>query len=226
MKKSFKVLGNIQNIPEYQQWSALAVGTNTIANSPEFLQKAKIKGRKKVAELLEEQYGYTNSSVVGADPEDFSKWNITNNSVVQRISNLLGMDKPSGRVQILSPGAMVPLHVDDLRIGYIEGADQVIQKNEFTAEELAEFNNNPRVAARVLIMLEDWQHGQGVIFGDHWFDHWKRGDTVIWDWVDGVHATVNAGYWDRPLLRLSGLVTEKFLKNQQLNTPFTLDFNG
>lgn len=221
---NYKYLGNISNIPSYQSWSKEMVKSNTISNSPEFLKEAKIKGRKHVADLYEEKYGYTNSSVVGADPEDFSKWGITDDSVVQRIGALLGMRKPSGRVQLLEPGAMVPLHIDNLQLGYIDGADQVVQKNEFTDQELSELAVNPRLATRVLIFLEEWRHGQGVIFNDEWYDHWKAGDVIAWDWVTGVHATVNCGYWQRPLLRLSGLVTDRFDQFKNSDTPFDLNY--
>jgi len=200
------------------------VQPNTISNSPDFLKKAKIKGRKWVADFYEEKHGYTNSSVVGADPEDFSKWGITNDSVIQRIGALLGMSKPSGRVQLLAPGAMVPLHIDNLQLGYIDGGDQVVQKNEFTSEELTKFDADPKTATRVLIFLEDWRHGQGVMFDDSWYDHWKAGDVVTWDWITGIHATVNCGYWQRPLLRLSGLVTDKFSNYASANTPFDLSY--
>ena len=221
---NYKYLGNITNIPDYKSWSQEMIKPNTIGNSPDFLKEAKIKGRKWVADFYEEQLGYPNGSVVGADPEDFSKWGIIDDSVVQHLGQLLGMNKPSGRVQLLAPGAMVPLHIDNLQLGYIDGADQVVQKNEFTAQELSELAVNPRLATRVLIFLEDWRHGQGVIFDDSWLDHWKAGDIVTWDWVTGIHATVNCGYWERPLLRLSGLVTDKFDQFRSSSTTFNLTY--
>lgn len=224
MTASYKLVGNICNIPDYHQWSSQSIGTNTIANAPESLANAKLAGRKKVADLYEKQYGYKNSIYVGGDPEDFLKWEITNSTVIDNIAKLIGYNKPSGRVQVQLPGSMVPLHLDNLKFGYIDGTDQVVQKNEFTQDEIKQFNNNPTVASRVLIFLDDWYHGQGVMFNDQYFDKWQRGDVVTWNWIDGIHATVNAGFWARPLLRLSGLVTKKWTNFKDSSVPFSLNY--
>jgi hypothetical protein len=220
---SYTYLGNIANIPDYTTWSEPRVAPNRIVDSPEFLQQAKIHARRSVADQLVKEFGYPEPTVVGADPEDFSKWAITNSTVTDRIGALLGFDQPNGRVQVMAPGAMVPLHLDNLRLGYIDGNDQVVQKVEFTQQQRDLMNADPTSVSRVLIMLEDWKHGQAVLFGDQWFDHWRAGDVVGWNWLTGIHATVNCGYWSRALLRLSGLVTDRF---RQISVPFELNYQS
>lgn len=221
---SYNYLGNIANIPNYQRWSQKIVGPNTIADSPEILREAKIAGRQRVADRLGQEFGYGKSEVTGADPEDFSKWGISDDRVVLRLADLLGLIKPSGRVQLLAPGAMVPLHLDNLRLGYIDGEDQAVQKNIFTEQEKQLMMSDSSSIARVLIFLEDWRHGQAVLFEDKWYDHWRAGDIVTWEWTDGIHATVNCGYWERPLLRLSGQVSNRFREFCTASTKFNLSY--
>ena len=66
-----------------------------------------------------------------------------------------------------------------------------------------------------MIFLDDWRPGQGITYGtidEKTFSHWKRGDVITWNWEKLVHSTFNTGFFDRPLLRIDGLVTEKTTK--------------
>jgi hypothetical protein len=230
MTKHYKYLGNIRNIPSHTKWNEFLTAGQTIAQSIPSLQEAKYISRMAVAKQLTQELGYQDTdigTIVGeaADPKDFDRWQVTDTTVVERIGELLGYCKPSGRVQTLAPGALQPLHIDDLGYGYIDPKEVSLHKIQFTQEELAAFHKDRRTASRVLILLTDWRWGQGIIFGDEVYDHWRAGDVVYWDWPTGAHSTFNAGYWHRALLRLSGLTTQRFETFVQAETPFELDYN-
>ena len=45
---------------------------------------------------------------------------------------------------------------------------------------------------------------------------WKRGDCITWPWRDVPHGTCNYGHKPRPVLNITGIVTEgtkEFLSN-------------
>ena len=230
MTKHYKYLGNIRNIPPHPEWNEFLSHGQTIAQSIPSLQQAKHISRLAVAQQLTHELGYSDtdiSSVVGesADPKDFDRWLVTDTTVVERIGNLIGYRKPSGRVQTLAPGALQPLHIDELGYGYIAPEESSIHKIQFSDQEIAAFQRDRRTASRVLILLTDWRWGQGIIFGDEIYTHWRAGDVVYWDWPTGAHSTFNAGYWHRALLRLSGLVTDRFKELSESSVPFELDYD-
>lgn len=180
-----------------------------MVDGPESLNKLKIGSRTAAANMLREKYNLPEIDSI-ADPMDMERWKITDPAVVNQIAEFLGFRKPSGRVQVLTPGASLPLHLDNLEVGYILNCEDSYQNNEFTQEDLDLFYANRYNAQRVLVMLEDWKPGQLILFEDQVFSHWKAGDVVHWPWQTVIHSTVNSGYWNRPLLRLSGFATEKF----------------
>jgi hypothetical protein len=230
MTKHYKYLGNISNIPPHPEWNKFLTPGQTIAQSIPSLQEAKYISRMAVADQLTQKLGYRDTDVAtitgeSADPKDFDRWWVTDTTVVERIGELLGYRKPSGRVQTLAPGALQPLHIDDLAYGYITPEETSLHKILFSPEELAAFQKDRRTASRVLILLTDWRWGQGIIFGDEVFDHWRAGDVVYWDWPTVAHSTFNAGYWHRALLRLSGLTTDRFEAFVKASEPFELDYN-
>jgi len=205
----FKIICNIPGIPDYTTWSAKSNDAQPLSQTSGYLREIKIETRTNAIAVLNQRLPLREIDGM-PDSLDFERWHITDSSVVDRISEFLRFQKPSGRVQVLGPGATVPLHLDDLRRGYFDGSEPSYQKNEFTDRELEEFQRNPQCAQRVLIMLEDHHPGQCIIFGDQVCNSWKKGDVIHWDWINVEHATVNAGYWRRPLLRLSGLVDQNW----------------
>jgi hypothetical protein len=58
-------------------------------------------------------------------------------------------------------------------------------------------------------MLDDWKLGQVFQLGTANFHQWRRGDCITWDWKNIPHATCNMGWWDRPMLQITGYVTER-----------------
>ena len=208
---SYKIICNISdlNLPGYKQWSERTDVSARMVDGPESLTKLKIGTRSKAAQMLRDQYGLPEIDSI-ADPMDMERWKITDPTIVNKIADFVGLRKPSGRVQVLTPGAMLPLHLDNLEVGYLLNCEDSYQNNEFTQQEIDAFYADRNIAQRVLIMLEDWKPGQYILFGEDVFSHWQAGDVVHWHWQTVIHSTINAGYWNRPLLRLSGFAEQKF----------------
>jgi hypothetical protein len=222
----FKCIGRIKNIPDYAQWAteqAAPTNINTALMLPE-VRQTRIAIRTKIATELAQRHGYDNTDVVGEDPLDYTKWKITDYSVVHRIADLLGLTKAIGRVQIQSPGQMVMPHCDDLSKTYVGELADVEHYHHVSldAADRARFAANPRSATRILIMLQDWRIGQGFGTEQGVITHWQRGDIFAWDWPTVVHSTFNNGYWPRPLLRITGMTTDRW--QDLLEADFTMEY--
>lgn len=61
---------------------------------------------------------------------------------------------------------------------------------------------------RCFVALEDWQPGQIVNFEPHYWEKWKKGDVVFFDWRNTIHSTANTGEHHRPLLKVTGTVQD------------------
>lgn len=61
---------------------------------------------------------------------------------------------------------------------------------------------------RFLIMLEDWEPGQLVQFGNRIYTQWRAGTAFTWEWSTLPHATWNGSWRKRPALQLTGSATD------------------
>ena len=73
--------------------------------------------------------------------------------------------------------------------------------------KVTEFDKNPSMIRRFAIMLADWELGQIFQLGNANFTQWRAGDCITWEWRDIPHSTANMGWWDRPMLQITGYVT-------------------
>ena len=60
-----------------------------------------------------------------------------------------------------------------------------------------------------MVMLQDWEPGQFLMYGNQMFDRWRAGDVHTFDWQNLPHATANASLTPRPMLVVTGVKTEK-----------------
>lgn len=127
----------------------------------------------------------------------------------QRLGDILGLKKPFGRLQRQSPGTMATMHMDDLNIGYMRSYESMNDDITFSEEELRLFDSNNAHAIRFLIFLQPSLPGQLVYVGKQVISQWDAGEILAFDWLTTPHATANAGFWDRDLIRITGLCTEK-----------------
>lgn len=118
-----------------------------------------------------------------------------------RAVSLFKFDKIfDAQVQIQHPGNTVTLHHDD-----------------FTSIE--------DKTIRLLILLEDWQPGQSMCFGNTTLTCWKSGDVIFTDVEKIPHSTSNAGWVSRSLLQITGVPSEHTIQMLAFGLGF-VDIDG
>ena len=121
----------------------------------------------------------------GGDPDmTMYQGSYTIGPVMQKMIDALGMDNCRHKLHIQLTGEVVTMHMD--KHYELDGGE----------------------ARRFLIALEDWEPGQFVMFGNQLCERWTAGDIFTWEWKDIPHATANASLHKRPLLAVTGVVTE------------------
>ena len=78
--------------------------------------------------------------------------------------------------------------------------------------------NNPEghQMTRFVVMMADYRWGQIFQLGNSFFSQWHAGDCMTWDIPNLPHATGNIGLWDRPMLQLTGIKTQRTDKIMRL----------
>ena len=226
----YRCIGNIANIPDWRDWSEQKYGgtnVNTNVMDPA-LRHIRVTQRTKTAKVLEDKYGYKDTMVFGEDVLDFVRWAVTDPTPVQRISDLLGIGNGIGRIQLQNPGQMVMLHQDDLRKTYFGELQEMEHwyQVDIPESDKQKFAQDPLCATRVLITLEDWRPGQGFGTEHGLIANWRAGDVFAWEWPTAIHSTFNSGYWPRPLLRVTGMVTDRWNNWFETDQQFQLDYNA
>lgn len=202
---SYKKVINLPDLRNFQTFTEKI----EFDEQEENFSTVRVKGRYRAIEQLNVSNQAQATAIVDVDAKGFDRYRITDEHVIDQIAEQLGLKKPSARVQILPPGRVTLLHLDDLGKGYMYPVEEHLRTIDFTPQELENFNNDPRTALRFLIMLEDSMPGQLMLFGDKVISSWSKGDVIYWDWPTVAHSTINTGYWPRALLRISGLASDK-----------------
>ena len=122
----------------------------------------------------------------GGDPDmTMYQGSYTIGPVMQQMIDTLGMDNCRHKLHIQVTGEVVTMHMD--KHYELEGGE----------------------ARRFLIALEDWEPGQFMLFGNQVCERWTAGDIITWEWKDMPHGTANCSLYKRPMLAVTGVVTEK-----------------
>lgn len=137
----------------------------------------------------------------GADPhaEVFNRTAAEDIDIFQKISDTLGMQDSMIKFHNQTTGQMLHTHIDNF-------AARPERENSF---KVTEMDRDPDTMRRFAIMLADWQLGQIFQLGNANYSGWRAGDCITWEWQDMPHSTANMGWWDRPMLQITGKVTEK-----------------
>ena len=148
----------------------------------------------------------------GADPnmEEFARAAADDIEVFRKIADWLGLEEPAIKFHNQTTGQMLVEHIDNF-------AGRKERENSFKETD---FDKNPQLIRRFAIMLDDWKLGQVFQLGNANFHQWRAGDCITWEWQDMPHATCNMGWWDRPMLQITGYTTERtweVLKNSNKN---------
>ena len=109
--------------------------------------------------------------------------------IFQKMVDHVGLADAEVIFHVQYPGEMLNLHVD----------------------KQYEYNEDETKTARILIFLEDFQAGQFFQMGTS-FIQWRAGDIIWFDWKNIPHATANAGWEPRPIMVVTGTITEKTKK--------------
>ena len=163
------------------------------------------KGRNEQAppeDLAAEEY---DMSRVGIDPKmtiTHLNWDLP--TVLQRISDLFGLDDVMNRIHVQYPGELWNLHLDKLQ--------------KWSPED-------PSRVMRIMIQLTDWQPGQFWEYGNYHHRGWSAGEVTTFDWANVPHSTANAGHHPRVTLQITGVVTDQtrdFLRILRSRSPYRL----
>ena len=137
----------------------------------------------------------------GADPhmKIFNRAAAEDIEIFQQVSNYIGMDDCYIKFHNQTTGQMLVEHIDNF-------AGRQERANSFKVTRL---DKHPEVIRRFAIMLDDWKLGQVFQLGNATWTQWRAGDCITWEWQNIPHATCNMGWEDRPMLQLTGYVTEQ-----------------
>jgi len=119
------------------------------------------------------------------------------NKEYQKIIDAIGLDNPRITIHVQIPGQMHPLHMD-----FAHGGGKWEYLGDKKEEKLG----------RVFVMLDDWYPGQVILMANEHIVKWKKGDVVYFRWQDVPHGTCNFGHENRPMLFITGEITDKFQK--------------
>ena len=75
-------------------------------------------------------------------------------------------------------------------------------------DKLYDLDEDPSKVIRLMVMLQDWEPGQFIMYGNQQYDRWRAGDIHTFDWQNVPHATANASNKPRPMLVITGVKTE------------------
>ena len=134
----------------------------------------------------------------GADPKmiiyrglkDFTKC-----PTLQKMTDFFGLQPVKSKLHIQFTGEVLNMHID----------------------KLYDLDVDPKNVIRIMVMLQDWEPGQFLMYGNQQFDRWRAGDIHKFDWPNIPHATANASNKPRPMLVVTGVkskTTNKILTKE------------
>jgi hypothetical protein len=121
--------------------------------------------------------------------------------IFYKMMDYLGVDVHMSRLHIQRLGQVTPMHIDQQMRYARDGWKQIWQE--------AGADKNPLKLRRFLIMLQDWDYGHAWLFGNKYFQQYKSGTAVTYDWCNMPHGTANFGYNPRLTLQFTGFISEK-----------------
>lgn len=113
----------------------------------------------------------------------------------KEMGKMFGLEKSASRVHIQMPGSVFNIHIDKLR--------------KVSPE------SRPDDIIRIMVHLNDYEHGHFMQYGNYVHQFWKAGDFYTFDWRHVPHSTANASLTPRSILLITGVKTaetEKFLR--------------
>lgn len=126
---------------------------------------------------------------------------------LQDIVDAFGFESTIIKYDVQMPGQCFYWHLDAF------GGALKRFRGDFDNTDISDIDQRDHM--RVVVFLEDQKNGQMWQQGNLLLS-WKKGDCITWPWKDIPHGTTNYGHDPRPVLNITGRVTNKtrdFLKN-------------
>ena len=168
--------------------------TQTINNSQEITWRNRnpINGTSK--DINAEEYDLVRSGAAA----DLKLTNLEYNllPVFQRMTDALHLHRGDkgdiqSRVHVQFPGQVWNLHID----------------------KLEKWNKaDPHSVYRFMIMLNDWEPGHFIQYGNFVHTGYRAGEIYSFDWYNTPHCTANAGHSPRCTLLVTGVASDQTLK--------------
>ena len=117
---------------------------------------------------------------------------------LQRMTDFFALEPVYSKLHIQFTGEVLNMHIDKLH----------------------DIDDDYEKIVRIMVMLEDWEPGQFLMYGNQQFDRWRAGDIHKFDWQNLPHGTANASNIPRPMLVITGVMTDttRNLLNKEIIT--------
>jgi len=133
---------------------------------------------------------------------------------LQKMADTLGVVGPN------NPDNLANIKFDTQRPGqsfywHIDNFGGIFKRMRRDYTRTADIDHDQRKVMRLIIFLDDQKIGQVWRQGNCYIE-WKKGDCFTWPWRDIPHGTANFSHYDRPVINITGRVTEQtyeFLKS-------------
>lgn len=122
------------------------------------------------------------------------------NDLLQKMIDILKVEKPTANVNYQTPNNITRLHFDIMTTFLGEHKD--LSSIPFDRETLQPAGMKP--LRRFFVALKDWEDGHIFQMGTEQWAGWKKGDVIDFHWRGVPHSTANTGFTDRALLKVSG----------------------
>jgi hypothetical protein len=126
---------------------------------------------------------------------------------LQEIINSFKFKKTQARCHIQRTGQMFTQHIDPLHRMFADHSETSSIRDP--DPDLEDYGYDTNDIVRATVMLEDWQPGQFMIYGNTVYQQWRAGDCHFFDWKNVPHATANASEHTRITLQVTGLRTHE-----------------
>jgi len=129
--------------------------------------------------------------------------------VLFNMIDTLGVEVHQSRLHIQKLGQVTPAHIDQ-QMRYARPGWRKIWTE-------AGADKNPLKLRRFLVMLQDWDYGHVWQFGNTYYQGYKAGECITYDWCNMPHGTANFGYTPRVTFQFTGFISEK--TQEYINNP-------
>ena len=121
-------------------------------------------------------------------------------AILLRMIDALGVDVHQSRLHIQRLGQVTPIHIDQQMRYARPGWREVWTK--------AGADKKPLKLRRFLVMLQDWDYGHVWQFGNTYYQGYKAGECITYDWCNMPHGTANFGYTPRVTFQFTGFIND------------------